>query len=414
MKKLLLFTEQAFTVAVLLIYSGAILTLVLSGGMQENEVVEFDSSLIRVINLFIYIVTFVLLVLRWKKTLYVFSKDRWIFPLIMLAAVSVIWSFEPGTTIKDSVTLIGSSLFGVYLAARYTLKQQLQLLGWTFGIAVVLSFIFAMALPSYGIMGGIHQGRWRGVFIHKNGLGAKMVNSGIVFLLLAYQSKKRSWLMWGGLSLSILLLVLADSTSSVVNLLVLVFAFFVFRTFRWPYIVMIPTQMMLITMSQAFSFWLSDNADVLFASIGRDATLTGRADLWPFVMEMIWQQPWFGYGYGGFWQGLNGESAYVWRAAGWTPTHPHNGFLALWLDLGLFGLVLFFIGFWRSCRHAFTWVRSSKTAADILPAIHLTYIATFNLTESALLDSNTIVWVLYIALVLSLPIIPKNQEKLIT
>ncbi|WP_217360002.1 hypothetical protein [Anabaena sp. UHCC 0253] len=67
MNKLLVFAEKGFTVAVLLVYSGAILLLLLSGGAQENEFVEFDSSLIRIINFLIYIVTFLLLGLRWKK-----------------------------------------------------------------------------------------------------------------------------------------------------------------------------------------------------------------------------------------------------------------------------------------------------------------------------------------------------------
>ncbi len=189
MKKLLILVEQGFTVVALLIYSGAVLTLVLSGGEQQNEFVEFDSSLIRLIYLFIYIITLFLLILRWRKTFYTLSQDRWICPLIMLAAVSIIWSFEQATTLKNGFTLIGSSLFGLYLASRYTLKQQLQILCWTFSIAIVLSFAFAILLPKYGIMGGIHQGKWRGIFLHKNGLGAAMANSSIVFLSLAITVK---------------------------------------------------------------------------------------------------------------------------------------------------------------------------------------------------------------------------------
>lgn len=402
MKNSIIFVEKLFTVIALLIYSGAILDLVLSGGAQENEFVAFDSSLIRIINLLLYIFTSFLLLLRWKRTLYFLDKGKWICALVIFPAISLIWSFEPATTLKDSFTLIGSSLFGVYLASRYTLKQQLQLLALAFGITILLSFVFAIALPKYGIMGGIHQGRWRGIFLHKNGLGAAMLNSGIVFLLMAYQSRKHSYLFWLGLSLSFLLLLLSASTSSLLNLLILISAFFVFQTLRWSYKLMIPTLILLVIFGQSFYFLFTNNADILFSSIGKDATLTGRTDLWPLVIEMIGKHPWFGYGYGGFWQGWNGESAYIWWSAGWTPTHPHNGYLALLLDLGILGLGIFLVGFLQSYLQALSSVRNSKTAIEIWPIIHMTSLAIINLTESSLLKSNSINWILYVAVCLSL------------
>lgn len=410
MKKLLIRTEYLFTIVALLIYSGAILNLILSGGAQENQSLEFDSSLIRMINLLLYIVTLFLLVLRWKKTLYILSKSHLIFALIILAAVSIFWTFDSSTTLKDSFTLIGSSLFGVYLASRYTLKEQLYLLAWSFGIAIVLSFVFAIALPKYGIMAGIHQGRWRGVFLHKNGLGARMVNSSLVFFLLAYQHCQRSWLFWSGFILALLLLILSTSTSSLLNLFILICTFFIFKTFRWTYQIMIPTLIFIVALSQSLYFLFINSADSLFTSVGKDTTLTGRTDLWPLVLDMIWKQPWIGYGYGGFWQGWNGESAYIWSALGWTPTHPHNGYLALWLDLGLLGLGIFFLGFWRSYLQALTWVRKSTTAVDILPVLHMTYIIIMNLTESSLLSSNSITWILYVAFSLSLEVL--HDQKL--
>jgi exopolysaccharide production protein ExoQ len=116
---------------------------------------------------------------------------------------------------------------------------------------------------------------------------------------------------------------------------------------------------------------------------------------------MIWKHPWLGYGYGGFWQGWDGESAYIWRIVGWMPGHPHNGYLALWLDLGLLGLGLFFLGFWRSYLQGLTWIRNSKTASDMWPIVQMTSIALASLTESSLLESNSLNWMLYVSACLS-------------
>ena len=119
-------------------------------------------------------------------------------------------------------------------------------------------------------------------------------------------------------------------------------------------------------------------------------------------MEMIWKHPWLGYGYGGFWRGWDGEAAYIWRGSGWTPTHPHNGFLALWLDLGLLGLGLFFLGFWRSIVQGLYWVRISKTYADIYPIVHIAFLVISNLTETNLFFSNSLTWILYVSTSLSI------------
>lgn len=411
MRKILINAELGFTVFALLIYSGAILNLLLSGGAQENEFVEFDSSLIKIINFFIYLVTFFLLILRWKKVVGILSKDYLISSLVLLAPISLMWSFTPAATLKDSITLIGSALFGLYLASRYTIKQQLQLLAWVFGIAIILSFIFAVALPKFGIMGGVHQGKWRGVFLHKNVLGARMVISALIFFLLGNEAQKYRWTIWSGFCLSVLLMLLSASSSSLLNLVILIFAFFVFLIWRWPYQFMIPALIAIVTGGECLYLLFINSGDAIFNSIGKDATLTGRTELWPLVIEMIWKHPWLGYGFSGFWQGLDGESAYIWRAAGWTPTHPHNGFLALWLDLGLLGLSVFFLGFWRNLLKAVALLRLSKTMSSIWPILYLVYVVISNLTESGLIEPNRLNFVLYTSISLSLIIQLDTKQK---
>jgi O-antigen ligase len=174
---------------------------------------------------------------------------------------------------------------------------------------------------------------------------------------------------------------------------------------------MIPSLIAIATIGEGLYFFLSTNAGALFSSIGKDATLTGRTDLWPLVIDMIWKQPWLGYGFGGFWQGLNGESAYIWYAAGWPATHPHNGFLAICLDLGLVGLLIFILGYLRGFIKAVALVRFSNTAEAVWPILYLTYIVLTNLTESTLIGSNQITWVLYIAVTLSLQVASINPIK---
>ncbi|MDZ8050723.1 MAG: O-antigen ligase family protein [Aulosira sp. ZfuVER01] len=405
MRKILLFSEQVFTVFTLLVYSGGLLILILSGGANETDTtVNYDTSVYQLICVLIYLVTLFLLLLRWKSTIYVLTQNKLIWLLVGLSLFSILWSFAPGTTIKDSLRLIGSSLFGVYFASRYTLKQQMQLLAWMCGIAIVLSFIFAVALPKYGIMGGVHAGKWRGIFVHKNGLGASMLNSSIVFLLMAVGFKKNRQFFWLGFGLSVLLILLSSSTSALINLAMLIVLFVALRALWLPYYVMIPAILGIAIIGEIIYFGFTNSADLIFGLFGKSSNLSGRGDLWSYVFDMIWKQPWLGYGYGGFWNGWNGESAYIWRVQAWTPTHPHNGFLAIWLDLGLLGLSIFFLGFVINYIQSLAFVRVSRKIEAFFPVMHMTALLLTNLTETALLGTDSITWIIYIALAASMKI----------
>ncbi|MDZ7960109.1 MAG: O-antigen ligase family protein [Aulosira sp. DedQUE10] len=404
--------EKIFTVVALLIYSGGLLLLILSGGANESDVeVNYDTSIYQIAYILIYLITLFLLGLRWKKTIYVLSKNKFVLLLLGITLLSIFWSFAPALTLKNSFRLIGSSLFGIYLSSRYTLKEQLKLLAWMFAIAIVLSFIFAVALPKYGIMGGVHAGKWRGIFVHKNGLGSSMLNSCTIFLLMAVGFKKNRKLFWCGFGLSLILILLSVSTSALINLIILIGVFIAFRALWLPYYVMIPTILAVVTVGQIIYFLFTNNADLIFGVFGKDTNLSGRGDLWSLVFDMIWKHPWLGYGYSGFWNGWNGESAYIWRAAPWTPTHPHNGFLELWLNLGLLGLSIFLIGFGINYFKALAFVRLSRRIEDFFPVIHMTSLVLINLTETALLESDNLGWIIYIALSSSMNIQVHEQMK---
>jgi exopolysaccharide production protein ExoQ len=408
--KLLSSLEYGFGVGSLLIYSGGIIVLVTSGGQQEYEEVAYDNSLIRIAYFTIYAVTVLLLLFRWQKTIQTLRQNYWTFSLVLVAAISLIWSFDKANTLKDILTITGSSLFGLYLASRYTLKQQLELMSWTYGIAIVLSFLFAVAIPKLGIMGAAHQGKWRGIFSHKNGLGQAMIYSFLSFMFLAYQSHGYKLLMWIGMSLSIVLLLLSASTSSMFNLFILVIVFFVMYIVRLPYLVMIPVIALIITVGETFYLWSIDNSSAIFNSVGKDATLTGRTELWQLTTEMIWKQPWIGYGFGGFWQGLNGaESGYILRAITWTPSHPHNGFLQLLLDLGILGFSIFSIGFSIATIRGLNLIRSTTAVTALWPIVQMTQLLITSTTETQLFVSNNVAWILYVAVSFSLE--PESLEK---
>jgi exopolysaccharide production protein ExoQ len=410
-------TEYGFTILSLIFYSSGPLPLILSGGagqgIEDVSPDPTDYSILQALFFCNYLITLVLLILRWKKATYVLTKDWTIGLLMGIALASLMWSSIPKITQVRSIALVGTSLFGLYLASRYTIRQQLKLLGGSFAIVILLSFLFAVLLPKFGIMpSGVHAGAWRGIYVHKNMLGKMMAIGATVFLLLAMDARSNRWMPWLGLGLSMTLLFLSKSSSAIGNFLTMFALIPVYNTLRWRYQLLVPAIVAVITSGSMLSLWLSANAKVLLESIGKDVTLTGRSEMWPFIIEMIQKQPWLGYGYNGFWNDWDSPGAYVWYAAKWTPPNSHNGFLDLWLELGLLGIIVFAIGFGINLLRGLQLFRLDRSWQSFWTLLYLTFIILANLGESSLLNRNDLCWLLYVAVSFSLAIATTDSPKI--
>jgi exopolysaccharide production protein ExoQ len=406
MNKLLILSEKIFTVVSFIHYAGSPLYVILSDGISEGEFPDTtpDIPLINQIFLIIYPITFLLLLLRWKKVLPVILKNPLILLLIGFAIFSISWSYSPELTRTRVIALTGTMMFSLYFASRYSLKEQLQLLGWLFGITVIASIVFAIVLPKYGIMGGVHSGAWRGIYNHKNVLGKNMVPSVIVFLLLSLNARKHQWIYWTLLSTSIGLIVLSRSSSPLVNLLVLMNIFLVLYIFRWNYIVMVPALIGILSVGTILYVLITANAEQIASILGKDLTLTGRTNFWPLVLDKIWEQPWIGYGFGAFWQGVDGPSAYIWNALSFKTPNSHNGYLDLCLDLGFIGLAIYMAQFINSMIKGIAYIISDRTSNAFWPILLLSYIVLSNLTESSLVVQNNFLWTMQLSIFFSLAV----------
>jgi exopolysaccharide production protein ExoQ len=419
MNKKLEIAEWIFTVLSIIIYSGGPIPLILSQGFGEGMIdpTPDPTDYSKLIALFFlnYLISFSLLVLRWKKSLYVVKKEWTIWLLIGIACASVIWSFIPKLTPNRSIALAGSTLFGFYIAARYSIRDQLKLLSWSFAVIIILSLLMVMIIPSYGTMAyGVHAGSWRGIYTHKNWLGRVMNISGIVFLIMAMNNKRQQWVYWLGLGCSFGLLLLSKSSSSIINCVTIFSIIPIYSIFRWRYLIMLPIIASVAMIGSSFLFWFNENSTTLLGSIGKDATLTGRTDMWPHIIDMIAKQPWLGYGYNGFWNDWDSPGATVWYAAKWTAPNAHNGVLDLLLQLGLLGTIIFAIGFGITLIRGVIWLRFDKSWLSFWPILYLTYLILSNVSESFLLNFNDLFWVLYVSVSFSLATVDLSNKKILT
>jgi exopolysaccharide production protein ExoQ len=417
MQKLLALAERAFIVISLFLSAPALIPILLNSEDASGIGADAYSP---IIFLGIYLVTLLLIVKRWKSFVFVARKDIWIWLLVGIAIASIAWTISPDITPRRSILLLGTTVFGVYFAMRYTLREQLQLLAWALGLIIVLSFIFAIALPSYGLMttqeGGVHAGAWRGVMTHKNVLGRVMVLSTMVFLFVALANpfhKKYRWIPWAGYILSVALIILSTSKTSLVAGLTLMAIMPLYRAWRRNYSQLVPLIITLILIIGGAAILISDNLEIIAGAVGKDLTLTGRTDIWAVMFELIWERPLFGYGFSGFWRGWETEvSAYIWRTLGWECPYGHNGFMDLFAELGISGLGVFLFSFVTAYVRGVSWLRITKTVEGLWSLMYLSFLVIYNISESTLLATNSIFWIVYVSTIFSMAVEHEQAQKM--
>ncbi len=79
--------------------------------------------------------------------------------------------------------------------------------------------------------------------------------------------------------------------------------------------------------------------DTIILALGEDTTLTGRTELWA-DLAAVPVNPIVGAGFESFWLGTSG--AIVQNKYWWHPNQAHNGYLELYLNLGIVGLGILF------------------------------------------------------------------------
>ncbi len=389
---------KAFAVFVLLFSSTGLLIPLLHQGTSTDVDMNQGDALTQLLWLGVYGVAFLLIVSRWRLFLSLATRNKLLLVLVGVVLASVLWSAAPDVTLRRGVALVGTTLFGAYLGARYGLGELLRLLAWTLGIVALLSLLVALALPSYGISStSLTAGDWKGVFVHKNILGREMALSALVFFLIALDDRRYRRLAWGGFVLSFGLLLLSGSMTSLIVLATVLFLLPLYKALRWSHTASVPFLIAVVLLVGGTTQWILGDVQALLDTLGKDVTLTGRTLLWPAVVEMIEERPWLGYGYSAFWLGWEGESATLWFITNQEYDHAHNGILDLWLDLGLVGVCVFTAAYLLAFGRAVIWARATKTMEGLWPLAFLTFMMLYNLTESALLLRNNPIWILFVA-----------------
>lgn len=311
------------------------------------------------------------------------------------AILSGIWSQSPWLTLRHAVPFAMATAFGLCLVEAYPMDRLLALLTIAFTGLAIWSAVLAVGFPAIGLDASSgHTADWQGAFSQKNACGRAMVfalaglfASGIrgiiqvglacTFLAVLVMSGSRgAWLIGSALIATHLGLKLLTRFS---------------RASRLLWATGLATGAVAVAVCGAMNF------AAIAPLVGRDATLTGRTEIWRQVWLAILERPLCGYGFSAFWQGTSGACWNVVVSLGFILFHAHNGFLEIWLELGAVGLLLFAGTFLRALVLTGRLVSGPSLKRMAWPVLMLALIVLYDLEENTLLAFNGLYWVLYVA-----------------
>ena len=399
--------EKGFSVFTWLFFSNGIATML-------NEELKY----LRPMRYGILMVALLLVIVRWKGTLRAIAKGWLLWPLIGLMILSANWSISPVYT-SESIRgeVLPTTVFALYFASRFNMREQMQILAVALGIGAVLSLFYAIAIPEVGRhLDPKFDGAWRGIYSQKNNFSTTMTLTMLLFFVLSLINKSRleKLISRGGLVFSVIMLILSTSKSGLVIFFFMLFTVLVARLFRWR------GRRSVLTLDLAglgllgTATVLSQTWQDIVIAMGKDPTLSARTYIWAGVLLNIAQRPFLGYGRAAFWVPDNPRAKEIGLLAShsnFVPAHAHNGFLDVALELGLIGLAILVLGLLLTFAIAVRRAYLANVPENLWPFAFLILLIISNLTESVLMQRVTLYWVLYMVMFLSLRIWPARSTR---
>lgn len=358
----------------------------------------------RVYLVFLISLGLFILVNRRKKFSLPLGPNIWLFALYLLALISIGWADYQGVSLRRWIRVTGDIIMAMVVLTEEDRDTALERILLRSAIILVpLSVLFVRWLRNYGILYNPHGAPfWAGVSTGKNELSLLCAYLGVFLVWRAVRRWPRKDLYEALLFLMIIYLLYGakSSTSDVVMIvgILLLIILAALKDDRRKFTVAMILGILAVIVLQwiAIGIFGESLTPLFFSATGRDTTFTGRADLWQELLTRGARHPIFGAGYGCFWIVNLRE---LWAKFMWGPTNAHNGFLDIYLELGIVGFVLLILMIVGAFKKN---VRSLQTEGSLgsLPVAYLAMILAHNFTETHFMKPTNFLWLLFLLMTL--------------
>lgn len=382
--------EGALAVLAMLLFSQALLGPLLVDPLRPDA-----GEALRLVWLPVYGMTLLLIAVRPLPLLETVLRAWPLMALAILAALSTFWSIDGSITSRRALALAMTTLFGLWLASRFDWRSLLTIFAVSFAILMAGSAIAGALVPGFGVMQEIHPGAWKGLWWEKNTLGAMMGWAVLSFIGAAAFDERRR-LIWLGLVIPALALVLLSTSRTALLASFIAIAgpgmIAMARRDAASSAIAVMTGVVGVALGVLV---IVIGPGVLLEALGRDATLTGRTDIWIALMRQIAERPLLGFGYGVFWQVEMGPAHWVRLETSWPVPTAHNGWIETALATGLVGVSIAAIAYAGALTSAVMRLFRGNETYWALPFLVMWGLISFS--ESNLAEQNSLMWVMFTA-----------------
>lgn len=361
-----------------------------------------------------------LVIYRRKLDYYNIVKyNACVFVVYILIGSSILWADFPYVSFKRWIRILGSIVMALLILSEQNPFQALESVFRRVSyILLPFSLLLIKYFPNLGVEYDAWTGTplWVGVSTQKNGLGQ-------ICTLLS------SVLIWATLQKWRNGEIFIRKSHTYADVFIICLAFFLLRGIGGAYsatsialLVITIAVLMLINQQESIRTGLIANhlkslmvifiITVIFVMetmlpnvsslLGRDETLTGRTQFWNGVLKVAYRHPFLGVGFGSYW-GVGDESSSL-----FTLSQAHNGYLGVFLELGIFGLVLLLAFLLSFCRKVQVELKRSFDLG-VLGVCFLVIVILYNISESSFFQANFL-WTsfVFMSIILSAPRVHSN------
>jgi exopolysaccharide production protein ExoQ len=309
--------------------------------------------------------------------------------LLALATIAFLflsagWSLEPAATVRQAVLYLFVVLGSIGIANTLDGNDYMDLLRRIcFWSAIASLFLLAVSPSNAGSPGVDFQG----IFPHKNFLGQVMATGVLASLHVMRVDRRRR--IRNIFNLFVFIGVALASASATACLAIFAFCcanWIISLLQRGPAGMLIGTLHVLVLVPIVVV--VAVDPSPILEMIGKDPTLTGRTEIWNYVIDAISLKPLLGWGYFGFWTFNNPTAVEISETVRWIVPQAHNGLLEMLLNVGVVGTAIFIFLFLRNVTLA---IRCFGTPAKELAITTITVcigILTVGISETVLLAAN--------------------------
>ncbi|MGB3338812.1 MAG: O-antigen ligase family protein [Devosia sp.] len=272
------------------------------------------------------------------------SLRLWWFVLLLPAycLLTALWSQYPSNSLRYGLQLAFTFVVAIVITGRLSTASLMRLMFIVYGIGVIASILFGRTGAG---------GAWLGVFGSKNAFAAHIAVFALTAVAVAADGKSH-WALRilgavGAVSSAPLLILAQSAGASLMVAPCIAIVLLSILSARLSGMQRLFLIAMLLVVSAALALVVIATGDALLAGIlegsGKDATLTGRTDLWATGLSYITERPLHGLGYRSFWVIGFAPAEELWAmfdvpsGAGF---NFHNTYISNAVEIGLIGLGL--------------------------------------------------------------------------